>query len=85
MTDECKPNCDYSKAVQKGRARWCCAKCGRDFGLEYLFWYEATQQKLTTDELNEMWHTALKYANPTAGDAHLRYARAIESKLRGEL
>ena len=38
---ECKPNCDYSKAVLKGRATWCCAKCGRDFSLEYLFWAQA--------------------------------------------
>ena len=40
MTD-CKPNCDYSKAVLKGRATWCCAKCGRDFSLEYLLWVQA--------------------------------------------
>lgn len=38
---ECNP-CDYSKAIYKRRATWLCAKCGRDFSLEYLFWYEAT-------------------------------------------
>ena len=42
MTEPCKPYCDYTKAVRQGRARWCCAKCGRDISLEYLFWYEAT-------------------------------------------
>jgi len=42
--EECKPNCDFTKAVLKGRARWCCAKCGRDFSLEYLFWYEAEHE-----------------------------------------
>ena len=42
---ECKPNCDYSKAVLKGRATWCCAKCGRDFSLEYLLWYMAAEDE----------------------------------------
>lgn len=39
--NDCLPNCDFEKAVLKGRAKWCCAKCGRDFSLEYLFWVQA--------------------------------------------
>ena len=38
---DCKPNCDMEKAVLKGRATWCCAKCGRDVSLQYLLWYQA--------------------------------------------
>lgn len=44
----------------------------------------APKPPLTDDELTEMWLDAKKYANPTAADAHLRYARAIEKKVRGE-
>jgi hypothetical protein len=38
---ECKPYCDFEKAVSRGRARWHCGVCGRDLGIEYFFWAEA--------------------------------------------
>lgn len=41
--------------------------------------------KLSDIELNVMWREARKYANPTIGDAHFRYGRAIEKKVRGEV
>ena len=41
---ECKPNCDFENPVMRGRATWLCAKCGRDFSLEYLLWYQADQK-----------------------------------------
>jgi transposase-like protein len=40
----CKPHCDYTKAINPRRAVWLCAGCGRDFSMEYLFWFEATQE-----------------------------------------
>ncbi len=39
---------------------------------------------LTDYELTDMWLDAKRYANPTAADAHLRFARAVEKKVRGE-
>lgn len=36
---ECK-NCNYYKAVRKGRAWLVCAKCGRDLTLEMVLLYE---------------------------------------------
>ena len=39
---ECKPHCDFTNPVMQGRATWLCAKCRRDFSLEYLFWHQAT-------------------------------------------
>ena len=41
---ECKPHCDLTNPVMRGRATWLCRKCGRDFSLEYLFWYQADQK-----------------------------------------
>jgi hypothetical protein len=38
-----------------------------------------TIEPLTADEINTMWHDALKYADPTSGDAHIRLSRAIEA------
>ena len=45
---------------------------------------DARQPPIPPDELTQMWMDAVRYANPTAADAHLRYARAIERKVRGE-
>jgi transposase-like protein len=52
MMNECKPSCDYSKAVVKSRATWCCAKCGRDFSMEYLFWAEAAHPEWFSNTSN---------------------------------
>ena len=36
-----------------------------------------THEQLSAEHLNEEWRLALLYADPTAGTAHLRFARAI--------
>jgi hypothetical protein len=41
---QCVPYCDFEKALNPRRAVWLCAQCGRDFSLEYLFWYEVTKE-----------------------------------------
>jgi len=30
--------CDFENPVRKGRAHYCCPKCGRDYTLELIFW-----------------------------------------------
>lgn len=37
---------------------------------------------LNVEQINEAWETALKYADPTAGNAHIKFARAIEAEVR---
>lgn len=39
----------------------------------------ATKVPFSDDELNALWKFTLDTGNPTAGNAHIRYARAIES------
>lgn len=43
---ECFGHCDFENPVHKARATWCCPNCGRDYSLEYLFYYEATHSYL---------------------------------------
>ena len=46
---ECKI-CDFENALNVSRATWLCPKCGRDFSLEYLFWYKATHPECFCDK-----------------------------------
>jgi transposase-like protein len=41
---ECQ-QCDFEHPINPIRATWLCPKCGRDYSLEYLFWYEAAHQE----------------------------------------
>ena len=65
---------------------WCCPGIESLSDGEHKLYAAPQLQRppLTADELIEMWHDTKRYANPTAADAHLRYARAIEKKVRGE-
>ncbi len=38
------------------------------------------RKQIPAARLNEMWAEALEYADPTAGNAHILYARAIEEE-----
>lgn len=49
MDDKNKCDCDFEHPVVKGRATWLCPKCGRDYSLEYLFYWEATHPNLGKD------------------------------------
>ena len=46
MKKECKPHCDYDKAVRHGRADWRCHKCGRDLMIELVLMHEAEKEML---------------------------------------
>lgn len=41
-------------------------------------------RELSADDLNDMWECALAVANPTAGDAHLRYGRCIIAAIKAK-
>lgn len=49
---ECK-FCDFEHAVTKGRARWHCPNCDRDYSLEYVFYREAVQKDELLDKENK--------------------------------
>jgi len=55
--NDCKPNCDFTKALYPRRATWVCAKCGRDFSMEYLFWAQSEYPKLFERKQNESTQT----------------------------
>lgn len=75
------PVCRWCSSDQ-GHWEWLCANCGHHD--DVMPAPRPQRPRLTDDELTLMWHDAKRYANPTAADAHLRYARAIEKKVRGE-
>lgn len=39
---------------------------------------------MTPEQVNDMWETVLSTGDPTAGNAHIRFARAIETATREE-
>lgn len=39
---------------------------------------------MTPEQINDMWKTVLSTGDPTAGNAHIRFARAIEAATREE-
>lgn len=39
----------------------------------------------TAEKLNQMWSDAVNSGDPTAGNLHLRYARAVEAEVRKEI
>ncbi len=38
---------------------------------------------LSVDRINELWTDALRRADPAAGNAHIKFARAIEAEING--
>lgn len=44
MKKECK-FCDFEHPVHKGRARWHCPNCDRDYSLEYFIYQEALMKE----------------------------------------
>lgn len=55
-TKECEPFCDFEKAVVPERAVFLCAKCHRDFSLEYLFWAFAAHPEWLEPKRKERKH-----------------------------
>ena len=37
---------------------------------------------MTPEQINDMWEAVLSTGDPTAGNAHIRFARAIETATR---
>lgn len=46
--------CDFENALKRGRATWVCPDCGRDFSMEYLFWYQATHPELDEEPIKKL-------------------------------